>query len=313
MPAITCSSPGKTILFGEHAVVYGYPAIAVPINSVQLKVAILGAPELPQGCVRLRNRDTGEDVLLSDLDENHPVRAALQIISSALKIPNFPAAVLTISSTIPIASGLGSSAALAVALVRGLSQFVGFKLSDQQVNDLAFELEKIQHGTPSGIDNSVIAFNKPIFYIKGKPIESLSFEKPLTLVVADSGIRSLTREVVADMRARREKEPLVVQPLLSRIGEIALSAKNKLIRTDLSAVGNLMNENQELLHELGVSCEELDHLVSAALRAGALGAKLCGSGRGGNMIALARPEGAEVIRDALLKTGAKSALFAEVQ
>ncbi len=313
MPAITSKSPGKSILFGEHAVVYGFPAIAVPVNSVQLKLTLLGAPDQPQGSIRLRNRETGEDALLSDLDETHPLNTALRVLASELKIDHFPAALLDISSTIPIASGLGSSAALAVALVRGLSQYTGFKLSDQRVNDLAYELEKVQHGTPSGIDNSVIAFNKPIYYVKGQPVEFLSFEKPLTLVIADTGIRSFTREVVAEVRARREKEPQVVPSLLFRIGDVALAAKDKLVHTDLSAVGSLMNENHQLLQSLGVSCEELDTLVNAALQAGALGAKLCGSGKGGNMVALAQPESVEVVRAALLKAGAKRALTAEVQ
>jgi mevalonate kinase len=313
MPAITSSSPGKTILFGEHAVVYGFPAIAVPINSIQLKISLLGAPDQPQGSIRLRNYETGEDVVLSELGEGHPLNATLQIIAAELKVDHFPAAVITISSTIPIASGLGSSAALAVALVRGFSQFVGFNLNDQRINDLAFEVEKIQHGTPSGIDNSVIAFNKPLYYVKGQPAEFLTFEKPLTLVIADTGIRSLTREVVAEVRARREKEPAVVIPLLSQIGVIAQTAREKLIHTDLLAVGSLMNENQRLLQKLGVSCLELERLVDAARKAGALGAKLCGSGKGGNIIAITQPEQAESIRDALLANGAVRALCAEVK
>jgi len=313
MPAITCKSPGKTILFGEHAVVYGFPAIAVPIDAVHLKVSILGAPDQPAGVIRIRNNDTGEDVLLSELPEQNPVKAAILFTAASLNIDRFPAATINISSTIPVASGLGSSAALAVALVRGFSQFLGFNLSNERVNNLAFEVEKIHHGTPSGIDNSVVAFNQPLYFVKGQPLEFLVFKKPLTLVVADSGIRSLTREVVAEVRNRKEQHPDSITPLLSRIGGIAETAKEELREMDLAAIGDLMNENHRLLIELDVSCPELDKLVQAARQAGALGAKLCGSGKGGNMVALAQTGQAEIIRDALKANGALNALITEVK
>jgi mevalonate kinase len=123
MTAITSKAPGKTILFGEHAVVYGYPAIAVPINSVQMKINIQAEPTQPADAIHILNRGTGQNVLVTDLPEQDPIRATLRIIGTELKIDHYPAATVSISSTIPIASGLGSSAALAVALIRSFSNF----------------------------------------------------------------------------------------------------------------------------------------------------------------------------------------------
>jgi mevalonate kinase len=313
MPAITAKSPGKTILFGEHAVVYGYPAIAVPLPSIALQVSFLGLPGQPAGYVRVRNANTRSEELLEQMSAGHPIRAALELTSRSLGLDHIPATEITISSTIPIASGLGSSAALAAAFIRGFSQYLGFRLDDERVNELAFEMEKLQHGTPSGIDNTVIVHQKPIYFVKGQTIEHLKLGQPITLIVADTGVRSLTREVVADVRQHLENEPQVVNPILEAIGQVAPRAREELLGGTPNRIGRLMDENQALLVDLGVSCPELDSLVTAARTAGALGAKLCGSGRGGNMVALVQPDQAEQVSDALLKSGAVTAIIAEIE
>lgn len=313
MPAITAKSPGKTILFGEHAVVYGYPAIAVPLPSISLQVSFLGLPGQPAGFVRVRNANTYSEELLDRMSAEHPVRAALELTSHSLGMDHIPATEITISSTIPIASGLGSSAALAAAFIRGFSQYLGFRLEDERINELAFELEKLQHGTPSGIDNTVIVHQKPIYFVKGQTIEHLMLGQPITLIVADTGVRSLTREVVAQVRQRLQAKPDAVNPILEEIGRIARAAREELLGGTPEKIGRLMNENQALLVELGVSCPELDNLVAAARSAGALGAKLCGSGQGGNMVALAQPDLAQTVREALLDSGAVTAIIAEIE
>jgi mevalonate kinase len=313
MPAISAKSPGKTILFGEHAVVYGYPAIAVPLPSISLRVSFLGLPGQPAGFVRVRNANTHREETLNQMDADNPIRAALELTSRSLELDHIPATEITISSTIPIASGLGSSAALAAAFIRGFSQYLGFNLGNERINELAFEMEKLQHGTPSGIDNTVIVHQKPIYFIKGQAIEHLKLSQPLNLIVADTGVRSLTREVVSEVRQRLEAEPEVVNPILEAIGRIARAARGELLRGSPQNIGRLMDENQALLVELGVSCPELDNLIAAARSAGALGAKLCGSGKGGNMVALAQPDRTENVRDALLESGAVTAIIAEIE
>ena len=313
MPAISVKSPGKTILFGEHAVVYGHPAIAVPLNSVHLRVSLHARPNQQPGTFTIINHTTGEKTILSALAEHNPIRAAIQFTADHLHIQQLPATEMVLSSTIPIASGLGSSAALAVSIIRGLSQYLGFNLSNDQINTLAFEIEKIQHGQPSGIDNSVITYNHPIYYIKGQPPEYLKFEKTITLIVANTGIPSLTKETVSEVRAKLEEEPEKIKALLDQIGKIGKAAKAYLVSGQMQAIGQSMIRNHELLCDLGVSCPELDRLVSTALDNGAYGAKLCGSGKGGNMVAIAAASQAGKIKQSLLDHGAVSALIAQVQ
>jgi len=159
MPAIISKATGKTILFGEHAVVYGFPAIAVPIISIQTKVSILPIINNGNSLIRFRNPSWKEDIFFENLKSNNPVRVVIENISKLIesRIPNFE---MTISSSIPISAGLGSSAALAVSISKGFSQFLGIKLSLEEINDLAFKSESVQHGSPSGIDNSVITYSR---------------------------------------------------------------------------------------------------------------------------------------------------------
>ncbi len=313
MTALTVKSPAKTILFGEHAVVYGHPAIAVPFNAVHLKISIFPRPDLPSGTVTIRNAQSGFEQLLADLEHAHPIHAAFQLVMQQLEIDAFPASDLVISSTIPIASGLGSSAALSVTLMRSLSQFLGTRFTDERINQLAFEIEKIQHGSPSGIDNTVITYNRPVFFAKGKPVEFLGFSKPITLIVADTGIPSLTKEAIRLVKANLEAEPQVNQDLLSQIGRIAKDARQALSQGNIEVAGQLMNENQAALRSLGVSSIELEHLVQIALEEGAFGAKLCGGGMGGNMIALVDENAAQNLQQSLLHQGAASAWIATVK
>jgi mevalonate kinase len=252
------------------------------------------------------------DALISDLAEGHPFRKLFASLQHGLGLKNFPAMQLHVTSTIPIAAGLGSGAAVSVAVIRAVSTFLGITLPDQQVSDLAYEVEKVYHGTPSGIDNTVIAFNRPVFFQRGQPFATLHLAAPLTFVIADSGIKSRTVDVVTSVREDREKDPQRSDNMFQSIGEIAIAARGCLEEGTLARVGGLMAENHALLQELGVSCPELDLLVSSALQAGALGAKLCGAGRGGNVAALVEPEAAAEVRVALEAAGAVWTLVFEL-
>jgi len=170
MPATYATAPGKAILFGEHTVVYGQPAIAVPVSAVQARVTITALPNQP-GQILIEAPQTGLLTELKQLPETHPIAYAIRLIGEALKISHWPAMRLRITSTIPVAAGLGSSAAIAVALVRALARFAGQSLNDQQVCDLAYRIEQLQHGTPSGVDNTVITYARPLFFIRNHPVE----------------------------------------------------------------------------------------------------------------------------------------------
>jgi mevalonate kinase len=312
MPAIFACAPGKAILFGEHAVVYGRPAIAVPVTQVQVKATILADPLGPQGRVHVQSPGILLDSNLADMAEDDPIALAIQGLKQALGADHLPALQLRISSTIPVAAGLGSGAAVSVAILRALSAFLGHPLPDETVSALAFEVEKKHHGTPSGIDNTVITYASPIFFRRGQPFEILQPAEAFTLIIADSGVRSPTRVAVGDVRQAWQADTNRYEALFDAIGQVAQQARQVITHGPALALGALMTENQQLLTQVGVSSAELDFLVETALQAGAAGAKLSGSGRGGNMIALAGEENANKIASALQNAGAKRVIISRV-
>jgi len=303
MPAITATSPGKIILFGEHAVVYGEPAIAVPISSVQTRAIVNAVIGGSSGEIQIDAPDISLSAAVMELDPNHPLRAAVVAVVGNKDPGEIPACKIQISSTIPAASGLGSGAAVSTALIRAFSAFLGQRLTDEQVSHLTFEVEKIHHGTPSGIDNTVIAHQKPIYYLKGEPFQFLSIGTPFSILIAGSGIPGQTKEAIQQVRQNWINDPDRYDSLFKSIGEISKMAKELIDTGSPVDLGPLMDENHILLQELGVSTPELDLLVDTARKAGALGAKLSGGGLGGNIIALV-DEGIDQITKALTKSGA---------
>lgn len=301
------SAPGKLILFGEHAVVHGQPALAVPLNAVQ---ATATAEPLPPGSgLIVRAPDTGQAVRVEpesapDADAVQTALAyPLQVALRALDVSP-PDLAITVRSTIPIASGLGSGAALAAALIRTLAAALERPLTNDALNPLVYEVEKRHHGTPSGIDNTVIVYEKPVWFVRGQPIESFHIARPFTLLVADTGVSSPTRLAVADVHRLYEANPDRTGAIFARIGNIARTARAAIESGTIESLGLLMDENHALLRDLAVSSEGLDRLCEAARDAGALGAKLSGGGRGGNMIALVGPGRASSIAGALRQAGA---------
>ncbi len=295
----SASAPGKVILFGEHAVVYGRPAIAVPVSQVQAQATV--SPQ--DSDLTIEALELGRTFTLGDAPESDPLAAAVQITLAHLGAPP-PAAKLTVHSTIPIASGLGSGAAVTVAIVRALSGFLGVTLETPIVSRLAFEIEKIHHGTPSGIDNSVVAFCRPVYFVRSQPIETVSIPTPFRLLIADTGVASPTRETVGDVRLAWQANPQPHEALFDQIGQLADSARQAIERGKTKELGALMNENHLLLARLGVSSPLLERLIGVALTAGARGAKLSGGGRGGNLIAIAPPDVEKNVIEALISAGA---------
>ncbi|MBN2386983.1 MAG: mevalonate kinase [Anaerolineales bacterium] len=305
----SASAPGKIILFGEHAVVYGRPALAVPVTQVQARAEVRNAPD---GQTWIEAPDIALRSPLAALAADHPLAAALRSGFAALDLPAPPAVTVRVTSSIPVASGLGSGAAVTVAILRAVSAHLGRLLDDEQINALAFEIEKIHHGTPSGIDNTVVTYARPVYFIKGQPIERLQVGKPFTLVIADTGISAPTREVVGEVRKLWQADQARWEAVFDRIETLGLQARIAIEFGNLPALGPLMDANHALLQELTVSNPELDRLVDAARRSGAQGAKLSGGGRGGNMIALTEAGQAEAIRKALLAAGARKAIVTTI-
>jgi len=278
------SASGKVILFGEHSVVYGHPAVAVPVSETQAQVQI--EPGVPgQGMVVVAP-DLNRRIVVRTAPEHDPLAHIVRQTRVAIGQEVDPDLTITITSTVPIARGMGSGAAVSTAVVRGLSKHFAHWFSSQATSDLVYETEKIYHGTPSGIDNTVIAFEKPVYFVKDKVREVFWVGHPFLLAIADTGIESSTRKVVGDLRQRYEADPDSYNPLFLRVGEIAIEARSAIEQGKSEILGQLMNENHMLLQEMGVSCPELDRLAIAAREGGALGAKLSGAGWGGNLIAL---------------------------
>jgi mevalonate kinase len=250
---------------------------------------------------------------LSDLPEEHPLAVVLWKAASAMNLTHIPACTIQVSSNIPIAGGMGSGAAVSVAILRTFSTALGHPLSDEQVSKLAYEVEVIHHGTPSGIDNTVITYARPVYFEKGKTIEVLNVKLPFTLVIGDTGVQSPTASVVGDVRLAWEQASEQFEACFDAIGTIAASAREAIEEGSIEQLGPLMNENHARLQDMSVSSPELDRLVVAARLAGALGAKLSGAGRGGNMIALTLPENAEAVAGALANAGAKRTITTEVR
>jgi len=303
------SAPGKIILFGEHAVVYGRPALAVPVTQVHADVDILDSArtgiwiDAPE--VNLRAE-------LNTLPSDHPIASVINNLFFLRRVSPFPNLEIKISSTIPVASGLGSGAAVTVALTRAVAAHLGSPMTDEEVNAFSYEIEKLYHGIPSGIDNTVVTYARPVYFRKNQPIETFKVGQPFTLVIADTGISALTKESVQDVRRLWMNERSRWETVFDKIGEISFTARRAIEAGKNELLGELMNENHGYLQKMTVSSPELDRLVEAALHAGAEGAKLSGGGRGGNMIALVAPEKAEAISLSLKKAGAKHTILTQV-
>lgn len=305
----TSSAPGKIILFGEHAVVYGRPALAVPVTQVHADVEIASSSR-PGIWIHAPDIHLHSD--LDSLPSDHPIASVIHNFLFLARVSPFPPLDIKISSTIPVASGLGSGAAVTVALVRALSAHLGHPMTDEEINAFAFEIEKLHHGTPSGIDNTVVTYARPVYFVKGQPIETFSVGKPFTIVIGDTGIPAPTRESVADVRKLWEADNERWDGIFDNIGEIVEQAKRAIESGKWKELGGLMDRNHVLLQEMTVSSPELDKLVSAAREAGALGAKMSGGGRGGNMIAICEVSDVETISSALLRAGVKKVIISTI-
>ncbi len=309
MPGIISTAPGKTILFGEHSVVYGKPAIAVPVNEKRAKVKIIPDIIAPKDSIQFVASQIDLNQNYHQLEGNHPLKVAVDEVKKFLNISNYPACKIFLETTIPISSGLGSSAAISVALIKGLLDFVGFQSTPDIIAKLAFQVEIEFHGNPSGIDNTVIAFNKPILFQKDMPIEFITLGATFSILIADSGIKGNTKTAVARVREKWTENPAQFNNYFEEMGNIVLEAKAMLESGNFQSLGKLMNFNQEYLRKIGVSHSSIEKLIEVSIQNGAYGAKLCGGGLGGNIVVLINENSVNQMTNLLLSTGATGIIY----
>jgi mevalonate kinase len=279
----TGSGFGKVILFGEHFVVYGIPAIA---SAIEMETTALA------------EKTGGSAVELEDLrkatpgykdDKKDQQKESIDRIFRACGLADTKNVKLTLGGSLTAASGVGASAASCVAIARALGNEFGLKFTDERINEIAFEGEKGYHGTPSGLDNTVATFGGLIWFQRSeKPVmEKKSIMNPVEIVMGNSGLVTDTKAAVEGVRKRREENPKKFDDIFKRYEQLAYKARDAIEQSHVSDIGKYMNENHRLLQEIGVSCDKLDFMVNLARRSGAVGAKLTGGGLGGYMVALA--------------------------
>ncbi|MBF0788264.1 MULTISPECIES: mevalonate kinase [unclassified Streptococcus] len=292
-------STGKIILMGEHAVVYGQPAIAMPFSAVQIIAEVRKEGHaLSVSCDFYRGLVHEMPKIWESL--KHAIRFSLYRIGA----PTDPAIHIEIRSTIPAERGMGSSAAVAVAVARALFSFYEKPLADEELWEIVQSSEKIAHGNPSGIDATTVTGTSPVFFIKNQPIEPVALSLDAYLVVADTGKTGNTLEAITDV-AFLYQHHSEVENWVRALGDLTYRARDYLVHNQAELLGQVMNQAQGYLQELTVSDDSLDRLVVLAREKGALGAKLTGGGRGGCMIALAKTrEDAKKIAQSLAGAGA---------
>lgn len=308
----SASAPGKLILCGEHAVVYARPAIALPLTGIRATATVADGP--PGSGLRLFAPDLERAWSAADAPTD-PLCELAQTLLHRLAAPAADLSI-TLTSAIPIASGMGSGAAIATALVRAVAAHLGRTLPPADISSLVYASEERYHGTPSGIDNTVIAYDQAIWFQRRNAapplIEPIAVAAPLTLIVADTGVRCETRLPVGEVRRRWQADPVRYEALFDAVGALVQQARSALAAGAVAALGPLLNANQTLLEQIGVSSPELERLVAVARSAGALGAKLSGGGWGGVMLALVDEAVRAPVAEALRQAGAARVLETQV-
>jgi len=297
---------GKVILFGEHFVVHGLPGIVSAIDlTVDVEVKRVG-----EGIhVRDERKGARGYAERKRTQQKESIERMLKIMGIDLEEASLE---IWLGGNLPGFSGIGASAASSVAIARAIAEEFEMNLSDERINEIAYEAEKAYAGTPSGIDNTAATYGGLIWFRKnlsGGPntFERLNMREPVEIIIGNTGVVADTKEMVAGVAERKKKNPKKYDPLFNQAESLVFEARKTLEEEfDLRKVGRLMNENHSLLQEVEVSCKELDYLVNLAREQGAFGAKLTGGGGGGCMVALTPgKELQEAVATAMEKEGFK--------
>ncbi len=256
-------SHGKIILMGEHSVVYGYPAIAIPLKDILITCRI--EPTTRQ--YSYRPGDTLSTAIYTALKYLNKQNARIKY---------------NITSDIPTKRGMGSSAAVSIAAIRGVFDYFKREIDEKTLEKLVNEGEIVAHKTPSGLDARTCLSDKAIKFIKGKGFENIEMDLGVYLLIADTGVYGNTGEAVGKIRDMGEK----ARPMLAELGRLTEETEGYIRDKDIKNIGENMIKAERELKKLGVTIEKSEILVKTALNEGALGAKISGGGLGGCIIAL---------------------------
>ncbi len=288
---IKTSAPGKLMLFGEHAVIYGRPCLVTAVSS--------------RIYVEAEKSSKGFSIDAPQVKDVRFVEETVKIFKEKYKIDNG----LSIKTQSDFSSqyGFGSSSAVTVATIYALSQLYKKKLTKKEIFDLGYKVTLNVQGIGSGFDIAAATYGKTLYFIAGGKIIKPLKLKALPLVVGYSGIKAdtpnMVQKIKAKMTNKKSKSSIKIQKIFEEIENIVETVKEELINNNWPRVGKLMNQNQKLLRQLGVSTEKLDKMCQISLKAGAWGAKLSGAGGGDCMIALVSYEKKEAVKEAIVRVG----------
>jgi mevalonate kinase len=277
---IVKSSNSKIILIGEHSVVYGEPAIALPIRNIKTTVKI----QPSKTDIQIKSRYFNGS--LNDIHSN--LLGIKNLIKQTLSEIDHASAklLITINSEVPSERGMGSSASTAVALVRALYAYFDRPLTRTTLLKAVDISEKIIHGKPSGLDSATASASHPIWFKKDGTIKPLPINVDAYLVISDSGIKGKTSEAVEIVKNKLRFES-DSRLLIEKLGKLTNQTADVLRQNDVTTLGTILTEAQVNLRQLGVSHPAVEKLIKIANDSGALGSKLTGGGLGGCVISLA--------------------------
>ena len=306
MGLATASAPGKLMLFGEHAVLYGQPCIVTAVDlRVQVTVEIMDAP-----IIQIKTPLRGEtfNIELDEILEKNEFPKDISFVSIAIKKfmnlsdKKFGASIKT-KSQFTHSYGLGSSSAVTVAALKALSHATSISITPEQIFDLGYQtVLEVQSGAASGFDVAAATFGGILYYVAGgKVIDKINVNS-LPLIVCYSGTKASTVEQIKKVSDLYREKTNVVKQVMLEIGKIVDEAKEYLSEGNVQETGRLMNKNQDLLEGLGISTENLNILIDSARDAGSYGAKLSGAGGGDCIIAVADKDKMPNVKAALSKS-----------
>ncbi|MDP2638019.1 MAG: mevalonate kinase [Candidatus Levybacteria bacterium] len=300
---VTVSAPGKLMLLGEHAVVYNHPclvtavdqrmratvetldvlefqleAIDVNVTGYKKPLSELGAGDIPKGAKFV-------EIAVKNINDKYPLKAGLRITTTSEFSSKF---------------GFGSSSASTVCVVKAMSELLGLNLTNKEIFDLSYKTVLDIQGKGSGFDVAAAVYGGILYFVTGgKLIEPLEI-KSLPLIVGYSGVKADTVTLMNKVKESFANRQDRLTQIYNDIEVLVNKAKTALVKGDLKTFGDLMNENQKYLVELGVSIEKLDNMIAGALGAGAYGAKLSGAG-GGDCMIVVYPEDKKLVVEAGIK------------